>query len=280
MWTTGVPQLSVAPVRLHAEDVESVNQIDALGNKGILVVIDDDRKIFNSDERIPIEMRDRDALCYPASYDALDLDSHLTGMIVLVDPGRIQSRRDLLAALNHELGHCLGLGHTQLNWRLPESPVMTPSDFGLIPQPDDFASMRWVYRSATDSMNRDYGVLTGTIVSSRTPTSFLTGVHIIARKLNDPREAYSTFTGVSLVDQREGFELAVPYGTYQVWAEPMTTQFIELLGVRSLLNQMTFRNRPYFDPLPILDSVEFGPTKRSARIGPVHVTTTQRPDRQ
>jgi len=119
----------------------------------------------------------------------------------------------------HEIGHLIGLGHTQLNanQNLSSSdfPVMYPVIYraGLSLHEDDVAAVSALYPGP--SLNSAYGELSGTLTqASGTP---ILGANIWAREINTDK-VYSVVSDY-LMQGTGYFRLLLPAGTYDLHAE-------------------------------------------------------------
>jgi hypothetical protein len=188
-------------------------------------------------------------------------------------------------ALTHEIGHFLGLDHSQINVEMFYSPscgsdvqagtpIMFPYlicdarvNFGLPKLAVD--DMAWVSRLyPSSSFNSTYGVIQGRLYFSD-GISGTQGVNVIARSTTSPkRNAVSVVSGYlftgnpgqnvtgdntggsafgSRNPQLEGyFEVIVPAGTYTLEVEPIDSNFSDGSSVG-----------PLFEPVPMPGSREF-----------------------
>ena len=205
-------------------------------------------------------------------------------------------------ALTHEIGHFLGLDHSQINMEMLSSstpcggdqhagmPLMFPLlvcdarvNYGL-PRlsPDDMAWISRLYPAG--NFNSTYGIIQGRIYFSD-GVSGEEGVNVIARSIANPkRDAVSVVSGYlftgnpgqsvtgdniggsssgSRDPSLEGyFELVVPAGTYTVEIEAINSEFTEDSAVG-----------PTLSPYPIIGSVEFWDTDESSYDDPAASTT-------
>lgn len=204
-------------------------------------------------------------------------------------------------ALTHEIGHFLGLDHSQVNVRVMDSisfcgtpgraaiPIMFPFlicdariSYGL-PKlaPDDIAWISRLYPSS--SFNANYGVITGRIFFTDGIEGFQ-GANVLVRSTTDPdRVAFANISGFlftgnpgqSVTGDNTGgsnfgsrnpswegyFEVPVPAGTYTLQIEPVNSQFSFGSSVG-----------PPVEPYPIIGSLEYWDVNESAYDDPAAST--------
>ena len=150
-----------------------------------------------------------------------------------------ESPESILNLMVHELGHMLGVGHSQLNGDLifdgdaannATIPVMfpilrstSPDSPRLLPTPtlDDEVSMGFLYPSATYTSRG--GNIGGRVL--RAGAEFR-GANVIARKLDDPRAtAVSWPSGVSTLTGGAYETHLLPPGQYSIEVEPIDPTF-------------------------------------------------------
>ncbi len=152
----------------------------------------------------------------------------------------------------HELGHSLGLDHAQLYSHLggvpygENLPVMYPLEFpvswaGFVsptggPRFDDTASLSLLYPSEDyyTNLGRVYGQV---ILDATTP---VLGANVVARRKSGPTEnqlvselqfVTSCVSDFLATDDGAFYFGALPSGTYELWVEPVLTEFVGSTGV-------------------------------------------------
>lgn len=150
-----------------------------------------------------------------------------------------ETPESILNLMIHELGHMLGVGHSQLNGDVifdgdaannATIPIMypilrssSPDNLRLLPTPtlDDEVAMGFLYPSATYT-TRGGNILGRTV---RTGTDFR-GANVIVRKVGDPRAtAVSWASGVSTLTGGGWETHLLPPGDYTVECEPIDPSF-------------------------------------------------------
>ena len=167
----------------------------------------------------------------------------------------------------HELGHSLGLDHAQLYSHLggvpyhEYLPVMYPLEFpvswsGFVspsggPRFDDTASLSLLYPSEDyySDLGRIYGQV---ILNATTP---VLGANVVARRQGDSSDKdrvseldYVTSCVSDFLATGDGtfYFGALPSGTYELWIEPVLTEFTGSTGVgpySETLGDESFRSR-------------------------------------
>ncbi len=131
----------------------------------------------------------------------------------------------LQVVVGHEIGHLIGMDHSQLNTNQglsnPNYPLMYPivNRASLSLHEDDAAAVSALYPGA--SLNSVYGQLSGTFTqASGTP---IRGANIWAREINTHR-VYSVVSDY-LMQGTGYFKLLLPAGTYDLHAEAISKTF-------------------------------------------------------
>ncbi len=135
------------------------------------------------------------------------------------------SDTSLQVVVAHEIGHLIGMDHTQLNTNQGLSnsnyPLMYPIAYraSVSLHEDDAAAVSALYPGT--SLNSVYGQLSGTFIqASGTP---ILGANIWAREINTDR-VYSVVSDY-LMQGTGYFRLLLPAGTYHLHAEAILKQF-------------------------------------------------------
>jgi hypothetical protein len=136
------------------------------------------------------------------------------------------SETTMTVVLAHELGHLIGLDHTQLDSSQGLSssnyPLMYPIAYRNTPTlgDDDIAAVSALYPTAT--VSTVYGTLTGNfrLADGTTPVR---GANIWAKE-NVTGKVYSSVSDY-LVQNNGAFQMLLPPGTYTLHAEAIDTQF-------------------------------------------------------
>lgn len=203
-------------------------------------------------------------------------------------------------AITHELGHLLGLDHSQISVEIYEGlspcssdaraalPLMFPIfscdarvNYGLPKlSPDDIAWISKLYPAP--SFNSNYGVISGRIYFSD-GISGTQGVNVIARDVSNPKKvAFSVVSGFLLTGNPgqnvtgdnpgsdfgsrdamyEGYyEIPVPAGTYTIEVQSINSDFSSGSSVG-----------PLSEPIPNPGSIEFWNDTESAADDPLAST--------
>lgn len=156
--------------------------------------------------------------------------------------GDLRSRLSLRTTLLHELGHLLGVGHSQI---YPEFafdddtsnnrylPVMFPVDTndGVSPQflsLDDETTLASLYPSPAFATER--GVIEGTVF--RPWGVPVQGANVVAINRENPMEAVFSSISDVYIEQTGAFRFAgLPEGAYYIRIEPVDPDFVGLSGV-------------------------------------------------
>ncbi len=151
-------------------------------------------------------------------------------------PSGEEGKQTLLATIVHEIGHFLGLSHSQLNhqfWNdgdtendryLPTMfPIRSDDDSNLADlNPDDIFAVSWLYPS--DSFWSSTGGIAGTVV--RRSGHPVQGANVIARKIDDPCMMAISCVSDFLIGGTGEFEIyGLPYGSYTIEVEPIDPLF-------------------------------------------------------
>jgi len=154
----------------------------------------------------------------------------------LLAEGGYQGRGELLSTVSHEIGHFIGLGHTQLNQRLWEDgipandryvPIMFPiqSEQNVGPSNlslDDRSSISFLYPS--DSLWTSRGGIAGVVI--RRSGEGVQGANVVVTKKEDPfGTAVATVTDLYLRATGEFDIYGLPFGDYKVFVEPVDPRF-------------------------------------------------------
>lgn len=157
-------------------------------------------------------------------------------------------------AIVHEIGHAIGLDHSQINTDALDSdapqsikdstPLMFPyavNELFSVTR-DDASGASLLYPNNTELVN--YGTIQGKVFRADGTTPVL-GANVIARNINSPRlEAISCVSGY--LDSTGSFTLfAVPPGNYRIEIEPISALFTGGSGVgpySNSLNDLSFVN--------------------------------------
>jgi len=181
-----------------------------------------------------------------------------------------QGKQALLATIVHEVGHFLGLSHSQLNhsfWNdgdtendryLPTMfPIRSDDDSSLADlNPDDIFSLSWLYPA--DSFWSSMGGIAGTVI--RRSGYPVQGASVMARKMDDPYMTAISCVSDFLIGGTGEFEIyGLPYGLYKVEVEPINPLFHGSAAVGP------FAENPYSESFvdPILPECYNGPRESS-----------------
>ncbi len=147
-----------------------------------------------------------------------------------------KGRQEILSTLAHEIGHFIGLGHTQLNQKFWQDgisannrylPIMfpvqaedenSPSTLSL----DDQSSISLLYPS--DSLWTSRAGIAGAVVCRS--GEGVQGANVVVKREDDPYEtAAATVTDLYLRATGEFEIYGLPYGEYTVLVEPIDPRF-------------------------------------------------------
>lgn len=148
----------------------------------------------------------------------------------------VVGRKELHGTLAHEIGHGLGLDHSQITSRFATGPVAKAGD-GFVaplmfpvmlippvdePRGDDLAWLSWLYPAP--GFKKIYGRINGRLEVKGKPGVPLLGANVVA--VDESRD-YRRFSCVSdyLNDGSGSFTIPVPPGKYWVYVEPIQTRF-------------------------------------------------------
>jgi hypothetical protein len=144
----------------------------------------------------------------------------------VINGGKTVSDSTMITVIAHELGHLIGLDHTQLDSSQglagANYPLMYPIAFRTLPtlHEDDMAAISALYPDATATAA--YGTLQGTFTLADTVTP-IRGANIWAQN----NITGQVFSGVSdyLTQGTGAFKMLVPPGSYTLHAESIDTRF-------------------------------------------------------
>ena len=158
--------------------------------------------------------------------------------------GRNSTSANFRSVLIHELGHMIGLDHTQaghaqaLNGRADDNgnvPIMYPFSISFAaqqPRPDDRAWLSWLYPAP--GFEAATGTISGQILHPRgdpLPGANVVAVRLTSAGTEDPREFVSVVSDF-LVKQDGSFEIpGLTPGEYVVFIEPLFSEFTGGSGV-------------------------------------------------
>ncbi len=184
----------------------------------------------------------------------------------------------------HELGHFIGIDHTQIHRHLAYDgvaandtlvPIMFPTSA------DDDSSRTFLTNDDKAIANflypdRFFKARTGSITGVvKRGNKELPGINVIARKINEPSMAehyYSTVTGY-FEEPFGTFEIhGLPPGEYQVYIEPIDTFFTGA----SAVSKYTLNGLAFLDPPPSAFYWDFGtpPSRSTASVVTVRENST------
>jgi len=145
--------------------------------------------------------------------------------------------QEFRATFFHEIGHFIGLDHTQINGSYVKDgdtvndryvptmyPTATDDDTPLgEPNPDDEAALTLLYPAS--NVSTVYGMLQGSV--KREDGQPVLGANVVAVKVGD--EDLSQFSSVSdyYMQNNGEYEMYVTPGEYQLFIEPINPSFIE-----------------------------------------------------
>ena len=138
------------------------------------------------------------------------------------------------AVVVHELGHFVGLDHSQINGHLanngnPEDdayvPVMFPTSsddetYRSTPRFDDMVALSAAYPPSDGSFESQFGVIAGEAVYAN--GNGAPGANVVARKVDDRNLTVATSVTGYQADYTGRFRIpGLPPGEYEVWIEPI-----------------------------------------------------------
>ena len=270
-WGLVVPGLTTKAVPL-ASDVSTLAEFQALrssGRLGGVIMFDHDGSILDDLNGAGTSDSVLGGAWPVAS------GSQLVRFIAVFNGKKAGDQKKLTYTLVHEVGHALGLDHSQINHTAAangktsddnELPTMFPTgtdDNALLAalNPDDVAWATYLY--AKGALPKGYGLLVGTLERSGAP---VLGANVVAVALfpgptgpgEDPVRRYSCVTDY-LMRSDGTFEIPVPPGNYRLLLEPIHTRFVAGSSVGPYARVPA--DRSFVNPVA------------PARLAPVHTVT-------
>lgn len=135
---------------------------------------------------------------------------HFTDADIMVDPSLLNGKFNFQMALEHEIGHVLGLDHSGVISAVMY-PFLSSGDTPATFDSDDRIGMAMAYPKSDPTMNG--ATLTGRVLGSTGP---IFGAQVVA--VSDRGQPVAT----ALTDATGEFSLAgIPSGAYRIYAEPL-----------------------------------------------------------
>ena len=169
------------------------------------------------------------------------------------------SANAVLSTVLHELGHFIGLDHSQqfrhlaydwVGWNDVFTPIMLPTaadddSFRIRLSDDDKYSLQTLYPSVEDSS--ETGTLQGVVQRNGLDSP---GVNVIARRIGSvTNQTFSTVTGTYNTNNGDFLFSHLPAGQYQLFIEPIDPSYN---GVSSVGQYADFvSDRSFDNPLPM-----------------------------
>jgi hypothetical protein len=167
--------------------------------------------------------------------------SHIVRFVALMNGALASSNIGVQSTMVHEIGHALGMDHSQINYTfagngdpdddkfLPTMfPTSTDDDSSLIQlNPDDIAWISRLYPGTAASSH--FGTLRGRIVRAGADQKPVLGANVVAKAVHagadSQMDQYSCVSDYLM--KRDGsFELHVAAGSYRLRVEPIRPQFV------------------------------------------------------